>query len=186
MKSAWRNSFSRENRIAPTVTGRLNGWRIKFRTKQRPTAMKLFISFTVGLAVSLAAVEPTQARDDKYLLPIKAALESSDAREKPDGSVKFFFGKQSSPPVITKLGSVTPHGKAHTRRTDDMKACNAAFLAALVDFQKRAKKAGANAAVNIVSYYKNVEMSSTTEFECHAGAAAHAILRGDLAKIADE
>jgi hypothetical protein len=29
-------------------------------------------------------------------------------------------------------------------------------------------------------------MSSTTEFECHAGAAAHAILRGDLAKIADE
>jgi len=148
--------------------------------------MKLFIGFTVGLALSLAAVWPSQARDDKYLLPIKAALESSDAREKPDGSVKFFFGKQSTPPVITKLGSVTPHGKAPTRRTDDMKACNAAFLAALVDFQKRAKKAGANAAVNIVSYYKNVEMSSTTEFECHAGAAAHAILRGDLAKIADE
>ena len=103
--------------------------------------MKLFIGFTVGLALSLAAVWPSQARDDKYLLPIKAALESSDAREKPDGSVKFFFGKQSTPPVITKLGSVTPHGKAPTRRTDDMKACNAAFLAALVDFQKRAKKA---------------------------------------------
>ena len=42
------------------------------------------------------------------------------------------------------------------------------------------------AVVNIVSYYKNVEMASPTEFECHAGAAAHAILRGDLVKIADE
>ena len=68
-----------------------------------------------------------------------------------------------------------------------MKACNAAFLAALVDFHKHAKKAGANAVVNIVSYdYKDVEMASSSEFECHAGAAAHAILRGDLVKIAVE
>jgi hypothetical protein len=40
--------------------------------------------------------------------------------------------------------------------------------------------------MNIVSYYRNVEMSSPTEFECHVGAAAHAILRGDLVKFADE
>ena len=138
------------------------------------------------LMVSLIAPRLALARNDKYLLPIKAALESTEAREKPDGSVRFFFGKQSPPPIVTKLATVTPHGKASTRRTDDMKACNAAFLAALVDFQKHAKKAGANAVVNIVSYYKNVEMASPTEFECHAGAAAHAILRGDVVKIADE
>jgi len=54
-----------------------------------------------------------------------------------------------------------------------------------MDFEQRAKKAGANAVVNIVSYYKNVEMASATEFECHAGAAAHAILRGDLIKLVD-
>jgi hypothetical protein len=59
-------------------------------------------------------------------------------------------------------------------------------VAALVDFQKRATRAGANGVANIVSYYKNVEMASPTEFECHAGAAAHAILRGDLVKINDE
>jgi len=29
-------------------------------------------------------------------------------------------------------------------------------------------------------------MASPTEFECHAGAAAHAIMRGDLVKIAVE
>jgi hypothetical protein len=148
--------------------------------------MKQIISLTVGLAVSLLVVWPSQARDDKYMLPIKNALEATDAREKPDGSVKFFFGKQSSPPIVTNLAKYSPHGKANTRRTDDEKACNAAFLAALVDFQKRAKKAGANAVVNIVSYYKNFEMSSATEFECHAGAAAHAILKGDLVKLAGE
>ena len=80
---------------------------------------------------------------------------------------------------------MTPHGKAHTRRTDDAKACNLAFVAALIEFEKYAKKAGANAVVNVVSYYKNVEMASATELECHAGAAAHAILRGDLVKLAD-
>ena len=158
----------------------------EFHPKHHSTTMKQSIGLTLVLMVSLLAPRLALARNDKYLLPIKAALESTEAREKPDGSVRFFFGKQSPPPIVTKLATVTPHGKASTRRTDDMKACNAAFLAALLDFQKHAKKAGANAVVNIVSYYKNVEMASPTEFECHAGAAAHAILRGDLVKIADE
>ena len=148
-------------------------------------AMKQTICLTLVLMVSLLAAAAAQARNDKYLLPIKAALESTEAGEKPDGSVRFLFGKQAAGSVVTKLATVTPHGKANTRRTDDVKACNAAFLAALVEFQKYAKKAGANAVVNIVSYYKNVEMPSPTEFECHAGVAAHAILRGDLVKIAD-
>ena len=104
----------------------------------------------------------------------------------PTGPFGFFFGKQPTPAIVTNLGNAIPHGKASTRRTDDVKACNAAFLAALVDLQKRAKQAGANGVINIVSYYKNIEMASPTEFECHAGAAAHAILRGDLVKIAAE
>jgi uncharacterized protein YbjQ (UPF0145 family) len=148
--------------------------------------MKQTIGLTLVLMVSLLAARLALARNDKYLLPIKAALESTEAREKPDGSVKFFFGKQTATAIATKLATVTPHGRASTRRADDVKACNAAFLAALVEFQKYAKKAGANAVVNIVSYYKNVEMASPTEFECHAGVAAHAILRGDLVRIAVE
>lgn len=43
-----------------------------------------------------------------------------------------------------------------------------------------------NAVVNIISYYKKVEMPSATEFECHAGSGAHVFLKGDLAKIAGE
>jgi len=158
----------------------------EFHPTHHSTTMKQTIGLTLVLMVSLLAARLALARNDKYLLPIKAALESTEAREKPDGSVRFFFGKQAAPPIVTKLATVIPHGKASTRRTDDIKACNAAFLVALLDFQKHAKKAGANAVVNIVSFYKNVEMASPTEFECHAGAAAHAILRGDLVKIAVE
>lgn len=148
--------------------------------------MKLTSGLSVGLLVSLAVAGTAHARNDKYILPIKAGLESTDARNKPDGSVKFFFGKQATPAIVAGWGSLRPHGRVSTRRGDDVKSCNAAFLEALADFQKRAKSAGANAVVNIVSYYKNVEMASATEFECHAGAAAHVILRGDLVKLAGE
>lgn len=148
--------------------------------------MKKIIHLTVLMALTLGTAWPAQARNDTYMLPIKTALESTEAREKPDGSVQFFFGKQTAAKVVASLGSAAPHGKVGVRGRDDIKACNAAFLEALVDFQKRAKRAGANAVVNIVSYYKNVEMASATEFECHAGAAAHVILRGGLAKVADQ
>jgi hypothetical protein len=148
--------------------------------------MTTVVALATALILFTVVIQPAYARDDKYVLPIQAALESPDAHQKPDGTIKFLFGKNSPPPIAANLGTVTPHGKARTRRTDDMQACNVAFVAALIDFEKRAKKAGANAVVNIVSYYKNVEMASATEFECHAGAAVHAILRGDLVKLADE
>jgi uncharacterized protein YbjQ (UPF0145 family) len=56
----------------------------------------------------------------------------------------------------------------------------------LLAFQKRAKQVGANAVVNIVSFYQQVEISSTSEFECHAGMAAHVFLKGEFVKIAEE
>ena len=56
-------------------------------------------------AFMLAAMTPASARDTKYLLPIAAALETKDAKEKLDGSVKFFFGSQETPKVLTKLAT---------------------------------------------------------------------------------
>jgi uncharacterized protein YbjQ (UPF0145 family) len=57
----------------------------------------------------------------------------------------------------------------------------------MIALDKRAKQLGANAVVNIVSYYQKVEMSSPTEFECHAGAViAGVALKGDFVTIADK
>ena len=54
------------------------------------------------------------------------------------------------------------------------------FLSAMMQLEKRAKELGANAVVNIVSFYQKNVVLSATEFECHAGAVA---LKGDFVKI---
>jgi uncharacterized protein YbjQ (UPF0145 family) len=147
-------------------------------------------SFAVSMAVLLAvlaAIAPAYARDTKHILPITTALATKDAEEKLDGSVKFFFGNQEHPNIMTKLGTDVSNRKTNAFGKSDEKACNWAFLSAMVALEKRAKQLGANAVVNIVSYYKRIEMSSTTEFECHAGAViAGVALKGDFVKIAEE
>jgi uncharacterized protein YbjQ (UPF0145 family) len=144
-------------------------------------------TFTVSIAVGvafLAAIEPACARDTKLLLPIAAAMATKDAEEKLEGSVKFFFGTQEYPKVTTKLGTDVSNRKTNAFGKSDEKACNWAFLSAMIALERRAKQLGANAVVNIVSYYQRVEMSSTTEFECHAGALiAGVALKGDFVKI---
>ena len=134
----------------------------------------------------LAAVRPSAARDTKYLLPIAVAMEVKDAKDKLDGSIKFFFGDQPTPPVIAKLGSDVSNRKTNAFGKSDEKACNWAFLSAMVALEKRAQQLGANAVINIVSYYQKAVMSSATEFECHAGAViAGVALKGDFVKISE-
>ena len=144
------------------------------------------ISFIGLVAFVFLAARPATARNDKYLLPISVALQSKDAPEMSDGSVKFFFGNQDTPEIATKLGSGSTHQRSSTRPSEDAKSCNVAFLKALVALQKNAKQLGANAVVNIASYYRNDTLSSAAEFECHAGASAHVMLKGEFVKIADQ
>ena len=147
---------------------------------------KLALSIILS-AACLTASWPAWARDTRHLLPIAEAMEANDAQEKLGGSVKFFFGTQKHPKVRTKFGSYVSNRKTNAVGKSDEKACNWAFLSAMVSLEKRAQQLGANAVVNIVSYYKKVEMSSPTEFECHAGAViAGVALKGDFVKIADE
>ncbi len=146
---------------------------------------KTFVIFLVFSGV-IGVTWPTHARDTKYLLPIAAALEVKDAKDKLDGSIKFFFGNQETPKVLTKLGTDVTNLKTNSVGKSDEKACNWVFLSAMVQLEKRAKQLGANAVVNIVSYYKKDVMSSPTEFECHAGAViAGVALKGDFVKIAE-
>jgi uncharacterized protein YbjQ (UPF0145 family) len=96
------------------------------------------------------------------------------------------FGKEAGRDGVRVLGGDATLGRTNTRGKSVETACNAAFVSALVELQKRAKQLGANAVVNIISYYKKVEMSSTTEFECHEGSGYMAVsLKGDFVKIGD-
>lgn len=149
--------------------------------------MKKVNLITILFVLTFGLVRSAEARDTKYLLPIAAALEIKDAKARLDGSVKFFFGDQQTPNVLVKLGTDVTNLKTNAVGKSDEKACNWVFLSAMIALEKRAKQLGANAVINIVSYYKKEVMSSTTEFECHAGAViAGVALRGEFVKIADQ
>ena len=149
--------------------------------------MKKLIFSSTALIFSLNFAAVALARDTKLLLPISVAMETKDAEDKLGGSVKFFFGDQKTPPILKKLGSDISNRKTNAVGKSDEKACNWAFLSAMVALEKRAQQLGANAVVNIVSYYQKNTMSSATEFECHAGAViAGVALKGDFVTIAEK
>ncbi len=149
--------------------------------------MKKFMLPLIVLGIGLATASPAYPRDIKRYLPIGAALEAQDLQPKIDGSLTMSFGKETTREGLKPLRNDVAIGKLSLRGKSDETACNSAFLSALVELQKRAKQHGANAVVNIVSYYKKVEMSSTTEYECHEGSGYMAVaLRGDFVKITDQ
>jgi uncharacterized protein YbjQ (UPF0145 family) len=105
----------------------------------------------------------------RHLLPIAIAMDIKDAQDKLDGSIKFYFGDQPTRQVLTNLGSDVSNRKTNAFGKSDEKACNWAFLSAMLALQTRAQQLGANAVINTVSHYNKRVMSSATEFECMQG-----------------
>lgn len=147
--------------------------------------MKKTVYTIFALLIASAAVT-AQARDTKLMMPIEAALEAPQAKEKLGDTVKFYFGAKKTPKVLHKLGSDTTSLKTNAFNKSDSVACNWVFLSAMLSLQKHAREVGANAIVNIVSYHDKVEVSSETEFECHAGGLMAGVsFKADFVKIAE-
>jgi uncharacterized protein YbjQ (UPF0145 family) len=147
--------------------------------------MKKILSILMFPAVLLTAALPAQARNDKLMMPISAAMDAPEAKEKLDTSIKYYFGHQKTPRVLQKLGTNSSNKKTNAFGKSDEAACQWAFLSAMLSLEQYAKSVGANAVINIVSNYKKVEMSSETDYECHAGGImAGVALKGDFVKIA--
>jgi uncharacterized protein YbjQ (UPF0145 family) len=156
---------------------------MKSSNNEEPTMKKVAAAILTGVFL-VAMTWPAEARNTRHLLPIAEALAVKDAEEKLQGNVKFFFGDQETPKILAKLGTDQSNRKTNAFGKSDEKACNWAFLSAMIALERRAQQLGANAVVNIVSYYDRKVMSSRTEFECHAGAIiAGVVLRGEFVKI---
>ena len=146
--------------------------------------MKTAFFSLILLSSTLSAAIPAHARNVKLILPIAAAMEATGIPDRPAGSVKFFFGNQKSPEILTKVSSYVATPRTAAMGLSDEKACYGALLWTLVALEKRAQQVGANAVVNIVSYYQKNEMASATEFECHVGNVIATVwLKGDLVRI---
>jgi hypothetical protein len=147
----------------------------------RKIARHLAGTFAVA---AMLATGSASARDDLLTLPLKDALETPDAKAKLSGDIKFFFGIQKTPKVITKLGTFTSNKKTNFAGKSDQAACQHAFLSAMIALQERARAEGGNAVINIRSYYKKNTFSSETEFQCGAGTFVGGVaLQGDVAKL---
>ena len=125
---------------------------------------------TASVAIlCLAASHPVWARDDALHLPLSEVLDSADGKAKLDGTVRFYLAGQSTPKVKNQLGSDVSNPKTNGFNKTPTEGCRWAALSALVSLQNRAKQLGANAVIDIVSFYKRKEFSSPTEYECHDG-----------------
>jgi hypothetical protein len=110
------------------------------------------------------------ARDDKNMYSIDEAMNNSSAKEKFDRDFLYFFGDQPHGKIASNHGEFMSNKKTNAFGKTDKGACQWVFLSAMLSFQDRISQEGGNAVVNIRSYYKKNEISSTTEFECGSGA----------------
>ncbi|ODT37261.1 MAG: excinuclease ATPase subunit [Lautropia sp. SCN 70-15] len=141
--------------------------------------------FLIAGVLTAAASAPAPARDTEYKLPFADVLTISEAQGKLDGSVKFYLRGQKTPKVLEKKGDDVSNRKTNGVGKDDVFACKWAALSALLALQDKAKRVGANAVVDIVSYYRKNVFSSATDYECHAGAVIVGVtLKGTYAKVA--
>lgn len=146
--------------------------------------MKNF-ALAVLAAVGIMGALNAEARDEHIMYSIQEAMSTEDAKAKLDKNIRFYFGDQKHPRVEKRFGEFMSNKKTNAFNKTDERACQWAFLSAMLSFQDRAIREGGNAVVNIRSYYKKNEISSPTKFECGAGfIIAGVTFKGDVVKLA--
>lgn len=141
--------------------------------------------FALIAATALLALASTaQARETRVEQSLHELVNSAEARNVGiDGSVKFYLAGEK-PSVVERLGEDVTNKKTNAANKSDADACRWVALSALRALQDGARSRGANAVVDIVSYYKKKEFKSSTNYECYAGAIlAGVALKGTYAKV---
>ena len=139
----------------------------------------------IALAALLAA-PVANARETRVELPLQELVASADAKAAGiDGSVRFYLAGQKTPKVASRMGEDVTNKKTNAANKSDEQACRWVALSALKALQDGAKSRGANAVVDMVSYYKKNEFKSASNYECYAGSIrAGVALKGTYAKVA--
>lgn len=101
-----------------------------------------------------------------------------------DGSVKFYLAGEALPAQVRKLDTVGSSRKTNGSNKSDEEACFWALQSALATLQNAARKANANAVINIASVVGRDLYKDTEKFQCRAGTLVASVdLRGDLAQV---
>jgi len=144
--------------------------------------MKKILPFMLAFTVLFSS--QAYSRDDVVLLDIKEAMATADFKEKLDPNIGFYFGNQKHGKVVQNYGDAVSNKKTNAFNKSSVEACRWVLLGALLSFQDRAKSNGANAVINLKSFYKRKEFVSDTQVECHDGTFVTGVaLKGDIVKL---
>jgi len=134
--------------------------------------------------LALVAAAPAFARNNAVTVTLESVLDMPEAKAKLDGSVKFYLAGAPTPKVIKKFGEDTSNAKTNAFNKSPEEACRWNALSALTKLQDHAKRDGANAVVDIVSYRDHADFKSPTEIQCSDGAFMGGIaLKGTYATV---
>ena len=132
----------------------------------------------------LAAAMPAYARNTPVVVTLQSVLDMPEAKAKLDGTVKFYLAGSPTPKVMKKFGEDTSNAKTNAFNKTGEEACRWNVLSALIKFQEHAKRDGANAVIDIVSYNNRENFTSATEVQCSDGAfLAGTALKGTYATV---
>jgi uncharacterized protein YbjQ (UPF0145 family) len=136
------------------------------------------------LSLSLLAAAPAIARDNATMMSIAGAISVATVEHKLSPAVHFYFGTKPDTAVAQDFGDFAAQRRSVIASDT---SCQRVFLAALTNLQEHAIAVGANAVINIHSFYDQHDVSSQTEYECHKGAAVTGVaLRGDFVRLAGQ
>ena len=143
----------------------------------------LFIPLLLSLLLIPSSV---YARDDIGSYSIKEALDLELSKEELGNDIKFFFGNQAHGKIFKNYGEFRTNKKANAFIKSDLKACQRAFLSAMISLRDKTVIEGGNAVINIKSNYRNDLTSSKDNFQCGAGGLmAGVALVGTVVKLAE-
>lgn len=130
--------------------------------------MKKAKQISLALAVLLAATA-VQAREVKAsMLSLEDTVQMGIREGKLDGSVRFYLSGAPVPQLADQpLGEEYLHRRTSNIGKELVFACHWAALAGLMALQESAKKRGANAVVDLHSFYNEKAVKDPARFECN-------------------
>jgi hypothetical protein len=140
---------------------------------------------TLALSVMLFAAPGLALAADKVVhYPFVNGVNAATESGKLDGTVKFYLaGNQPSGQVTIVNDDIEITRRTNAFWKADQKTCDWVLQSVLIALQDEAKKAGANAVVDIVSDFGNV-YSDPQNYECHVGfLMSGVVLKAKLAKV---
>jgi hypothetical protein len=146
--------------------------------------MKKTSHYLIALAL-LATPVLSMAADKIVHLPFDQVVAEAQKEGRLDPNIKFYLAGNTPPGQFTVVNdNVTTNRKTNAFGKKDDVTCSWVLQSALIALQDSAKSAGANAVVDIVSNYNDVQYSDPKNYECHVGFLMSGVqLKAKLAKL---